>query len=207
MKQTDFSFHHFIVKVISNRKIFFLFFVFVFFHVKAQEIVVKDFIVEQGDTILLTEIPSVEILSFVDSKERFKYRVLKRKVLKVYPYALYTKQKLHEIEQDLEGISKKRKKKKYTKVVSKFLKEELGEKMRKLTRTEGNILVKLIYRETKISTYKLLKQYRGSLNAMFWQTLAKMYDNNLKQEYDPENIREDMFIEHIIIQAKLEGQL
>tara|TARA_B100001741_G_scaffold298762_1_gene284591 strand:+ start:29114 stop:29737 length:624 start_codon:yes stop_codon:yes gene_type:complete len=207
MKQTDFSFHHFIVKVISNRKIFFLFFVFVFFHIKAQEIVVKDFIVEQGDTILLTEIPSVEILSFVDSKERFKYRILKRKVLKVYPYALYTKQKLQEIEQDLEGISKKRKKKKYTKVVSKFLKEELGEKMRKLTRIEGNILVKLIYRETKISTYKLLKQYRGSLNAMFWQTLAKMYDNNLKQEYDPENIREDMFIEHIIIQAKLEGQL
>jgi len=193
--------------MIINRGILFLFYLFVFFHAKAQEIVVKNFIVEQGDTILLTDIPSVEILSFVDSKERFKYRILKRKVLKVYPYALYTKQKLQEIEQDLEGISKKRKKKRYTKEVSKFLKEELGEKMRKLTRTEGNILVKLIYRETKVSTYKLLKQYRGSLNAMFWQTMARIYDNDLKQEYNPENIREDMFIEHIIIQAKLEGKL
>ena len=83
----------------------------------------------------------------------------------------------------------------------------IDEEKSSLSYHEGNILVKLIYRETKISTYKLLKQYRGSLNAMFWQTLAKMYDNNLKQAYDPENIREDMFIEHIIIQAKLEGQL
>ena len=180
---------------------------FVFYHAKAQEIVVKDFIIEQGDTILLSEIPSIEIISFSDSKERLKYRILKRKVLKVYPYAMYTKEKLKEIEKDLEGISKKRKKKRYTKEVSKFLKEELGEKMRKLTRTEGNILVKLIYRETKVSTYKLLKLYRGSLNAMFWQTMAKIYDNDLKQEYNPENVREDMFIEHIIIQAKLEGEL
>lgn len=193
--------------MIINRSILFLFYLFVFFHARSQEIVLKDFIVENGDTILITEIPSVEILSFLDSKERFKYQILKRKVLKVYPYALYTKQKIQEIEADLVGISKKRKKKKYTKEVSRFLKEELREKMTKLTRTEGNILVKLIYRETKISTYKLLKQYRGSLNAMFWQTLAKMYDNNLKQEYDPENLREDMFIEHIIIQAKLEGIL
>ena len=79
--------------------------------------------------------------------------------------------------------------------------------MRNLTRSEGNILVKLIYRETKVSTYKLLKQYRGSFNAMFWQTMAKIYDNDLKQEYSPENVREDIFIEHIIIQAKLEGLL
>ena len=79
--------------------------------------------------------------------------------------------------------------------------------MKKLTKKEGNILVKLIYRETNLSTYKLLKQYRGGVNAFFWQTMAKIYDNNLKQKYDPENVREDMFIEHIIIQAKLEGVL
>ena len=173
----------------------------------SQELILKDYIIENNDTILLSDIPSIEIISFSDSKERLKYRILKRKVLKVYPYAIYTKNKLSEIEKDLEGISKKRKKKKYTKELSKFLKEELGEKMRKLTRTEGNILVKLIYRETKVSSYKLLKQYRGSVNAFFWQTMAKLYDNDLKQEYDPENVREDMFIEHIIIQAKLEGDL
>ena len=184
-----------------------LFFLSNYFTLSSQELILKDYIIENNDTILLIDIPSIEVLSFTDNKEKIKYRILKRKVLKVYPYAIYTKEKLNQIENDLEGISKKRKKKRYTKEVSKFLKEELGEKMRKLTRTEGNILVKLIYRETKVSTYKLLKQYRGSLNAMFWQTMAKIYDNDLKQEFNPENIREDMYIEHIIIQAKLEGEL
>ena len=166
-----------------------------------------DYVVEQGDTILLTEIPSIDIISFTDNKERWKYQILKRKVLKVYPYAIYTKQKLEEMENELDSISRKRKKKKHTKKVAKFLKEELGEELKKLTRTEGNILVKLIYRETNISTYKLLKLYRGSVNAYFWQTMAKIYDNDLKQEYDPLNNREDMWIEHIINQAKLEGKL
>ncbi len=187
------------------RYIILFFFLSNYFSSSSQNLILKDYIIENNDTILLTDIPSIEVLSFRDNKEKIKYRILKRKVLKVYPYAIYTKNKLAEIEQDLKGISKNRKIKKYTKEVSKFLKEELGEKMRNLTRTEGNILVKLIYRETKVSTYKLLKQYRGSFNAMFWQTMAKIYDNDLKQEYSPENIREDMFIEHIIIQAKLEG--
>jgi len=173
----------------------------------SQKITIKDYIIEDGDTILLSKIPTVDILSFKDQKERRLYYILKRKVLKVYPYAIYTKETLEEIEKELDSISRKRKKKKHTKKVTKFLKEELGEELKSLTRTEGNILVKLIYRETKISTYKLLKQYRGSVNAYFWQTMARIYDNDLKQEYDPVNNREDMLIEHIIITAKLEGDL
>lgn len=173
----------------------------------SQELIIKDYVIEDEDTILLSDIPTVEIITFKDAKEKVKYNILKRKVLKVYPYAIYTKNKLADIENQLLDIKRKRKRKKYTKQVSSFLKEELGEEMKKLTRTEGNILVKLIYRETNISTYKLLKQYRGTINAFFWQTMAKIYENNLKQEYDPVNNREDMLIEHIIINAKLEGKL
>ena len=173
----------------------------------SQKLTLKDYVIEDGDTILLSDIPVIEIITFKDAKERVKYNILKRKVMKVYPHAIYTKNKLEEIEKELSNIKRKRKKKKYTKEVSRFLKEELGEEMKKLTRTEGNILVKLIYRETNISTYKLLKEYRGTINAFFWQTMAKIYDNNLKQEYDPVNNREDMLIEHIIINAKLEGKL
>jgi len=173
----------------------------------SQELTPKGYVIEEGDTILLSDIPVIEIITFKDAKEKVRYNRLKRKVLKVYPYAIYTKNKLKEIEEELSEIKRRRKKKQHTKKVSSFLKEELGEKMKKLTRKEGNILVKLIYRETNISTYKLLKEYRGSVNAFFWQTTAKMYDNNLKQEYDPVNNREDMLIEHIIINAKLEGKL
>ena len=192
--------------MIKNKKILFLLLLFSSVNILSQNII-KDYVVEQGDTILLTEIPSIDIISFTDNKERLRYQILKRKVLKVYSYAIYTKQKLEEMENELDSISRKRKKKKHTKKVAKFLKEELGEELKKLTRTEGNILVKLIYRETNISTYKLLKMYRGSVNAYFWQTMAKIYDNDLKQEYDPLNNREDMWIEHIIKQAKLEGKL
>ena len=192
--------------MIKNKKILFLLLLFSSVNIFSQNII-KDYVVEQGDTILLTEIPSIDIISFTDNKERWRYQILKRKVLKVYPYAIYTKQKLEEMENELDSISRKRKKKIHTKKVAKFLKEELGEELKKLTRTEGNILVKLIYRETNISTYKLLKLYRGTVNAYFWQTMAKIYDNDLKQEYDPLNNREDMWIEHIINQAKLEGKL
>ena len=192
--------------MIKNKKILFLLLLFSSVNIFSQNII-KDYVVEQGDTILLTEIPSIDIISFTDNKERWRYQILKRKVLKVYPYAIYTKQKLEEMENELNSISRKRKKKIHTKKVAKFLKEELGEELKKLTRTEGNILVKLIYRETNISTYKLLKLYRGTVNAYFWQTMAKIYDNDLKQEYDPLNNREDMWIEHIINQEKLEGKL
>jgi len=191
----------------NNRYLLVICFVFLGCHSFSQKITIKDYIIEDGDTILLSKIPTVDILSFKDQKERRLYYILKRKVLKVYPYAIYTKETLEEIEKELDSISRKRKKKKHTKKVTKFLKEELGEELKNLTRTEGNILVKLIYRETKISTYKLLKQYRGSVNAYFWQTMARIYDNDLKQEYDPVNNREDMLIEHIIITAKLEGDL
>jgi hypothetical protein len=72
---------------------------------------------------------------------------------------------------------------------------------------EGKILVKLIYRETNTTSYDIVKSYRGSFNAFFWQIMAKLWDNNLRTEYDPVNIKEDMLIEHILTQAKLEGRL
>ena len=91
--------------------------------------------------------------------------------------------------------------------MSKWIKDEYSDQLKKLTMTEGNILVKLIYRETQTTSYQIVKSHRGRFNAFFWQTMAKLWKNNLKTEYDPVNIREDMLIEHIIIQAKIEGVL
>ena len=104
--------------MIKNKKILFLLLLFSSVNIFSQNII-KDYVVEQGDTILLTEIPSIDIISFTNNKERWRYQILKRKVLKVYPYAIYTKQKLEEIENELYSISRKRKKKKHTKKVSK----------------------------------------------------------------------------------------
>jgi hypothetical protein len=171
-----------------------------------QKVNVVDFEVVDDDTILISDVPEVEILAFKNKEERTKYYILKRRVLKVYPYALVAKKKLHEIEIRLDSIPKRRKRKRYTKEVTKWVKEEYTERLKNLTMSEGKILVKLIYRETQITSYEIVKSYRGRFNAFFWQTMAKLWNNNLKTEYDPVNIREDMLIEHILIQARLEGK-
>ena len=171
-----------------------------------EKVIIADFNIVNGDTIFLADIPEVEILAFKNSSERKKYFILKRRVLKVYPYALLAKDKLGTIQLGLDTIPKRRHKKRYTKEVAKWVKEEYSEKLKNLTMSEGKILVKLIYRETKTTSYQIVKSYRGRFNAFFWQTMAKFWDNNLKTEYDPVNVREDMLIEHIILQAKLEGK-
>ena len=178
-----------------------------FLSVNAQTINVLDFEVIDQDTIFFSKLPEVEILAFESKEDKNAYYILKRRVLKVYPYALIAKKKLDEIKSNLENIPKRRKKKQYTKEMTKWVKEEYTDRLKSLTMNEGKILVKLIYRETNTTSYDIVKSYRGSFNALFWQTMAKLWDNNLKTQYDPVNIREDMLIEHILIQAKLEGVL
>ena len=171
-----------------------------------EKVIIADFNIVNGDTIFLVDIPEVEILAFKNSTERKQYFILKRRVLKVYPYALAAKERLQGIQKGLDSIPKRRHKRRYTKEVAKWVKEEYSQQLRNLTMSEGKILVKLIYRETNTTSYEIVKSYRGRFNAFFWQTMAKFWDNNLKTEYDPVNVREDMLIEHIILQARLEGK-
>ena len=171
-----------------------------------DRLVIATFSIIDGDTFFTSDIPEVEILAFKDNKERTKYYILKRRVVKVYPFALTAKEKLMSIQDGLDSIPKRRHKKRYTKEVAKWVKEEYADRLKNLSMSEGKILVKLIYRETNTTTYEIVKSYRGRFNAFFWQTMAKFWDNNLKSEYDPVNNREDMLIEHILIQAKLEGK-
>ena len=88
-----------------------------------------------------------------------------------------------------------------------MLKNEYSKQLKKLTISDGKVLVKLVHRETNSTTYDIVKSYRGRLNALFWQTTALFWDNNLKTTYDPVNNKEDMLIEHIVIQAKLNGEI
>ena len=180
----------------------------VFYDASAQgKVIIADFEVLDYDTIIFSDLPEVEILDFKSKDEKITYFILKRRVLKVYPYAMAAKTKLDEIKLALDTIPKRRRKKRYTKKVTKWVKEEYTDRLKNLTMNEGKILVKLIYRETNTTSYDIVKSYRGSFNAFFWQIMAKLWDNNLRTEYDPVNIKEDILIEHILTQAKLEGRL
>ena len=171
-----------------------------------DKLLIAPFSIVNGDTLFITDVPEVKVLAFKNKEEHKKYNILKRRVLKVYPFAMSAKEKLMSIQIGLDSIPKRRHKKRYTKEVAKWVKEEYADRLKNLTMSEGKILVKLIYRETKTTSYEIVKSYRGRFNAFFWQTMAKLWSNNLKTEYDPVNVREDMLIEHILIQAKLEGR-
>ena len=171
-----------------------------------DKLLIAPFSIVNGDTFFITDVAEVKVLAFKNKEDHKKYNILKRRVLKVYPFAMSAKEKLMSIQIGLDSIPKRRHKKRYTKEVAKWVKEEYADRLKNLTMSEGKILVKLIYRETKTTSYEIVKSYRGRFNAFFWQTMAKFWDNNLKTEYDPVNNRQDLLIEHILIQAKLEGK-
>lgn len=162
----------------------------------------------EGDSVFKKEIDLKEVVIykpvvFKDNQERLNYFVLKRKVLKVYPYAKMASERLAKLNDRLNKIKSKRKKKKYTKMLEKFLQEELTAELKKLTRTEGQILVKLIYRETGSTAFSLVRELRNGFRAFTYNTIAKVFKISLKEEYNPLKVREDLFIEDILRNSSL----
>ena len=88
-----------------------------------------------------------------------------------------------------------------------FLEERFEPELRRLTRSEGQILSKLIYRETGTSVYEIIKTYRNGFSARFWSLTAWWYDINLKKPYDPVEDAEDKLIENILVRKFITGEL
>jgi len=135
---------------------------------------------------------------FKNSEEIRKYLILKRKIIKVYPYSVMASNRLNSLNQRLLSIKTKRQRKRYTKMVQKFLENELTPELSKLTQSEGQILIKLIHRQTGISTYNLIKRLRNGIRAFIYNTTAKFFNMNLKVEFNPENDITDYYIEDIL---------
>tara|TARA_A100001035_G_scaffold267992_1_gene252538 strand:+ start:1150 stop:1734 length:585 start_codon:yes stop_codon:yes gene_type:complete len=160
-------------------------------------------ILSNGDTIFSDDLNEILVFDFNNDDEKRYYILLKRKVKKVFPYALKAKEILSEIEDSSLQIKRKRKRRKFIRKKVNQIKKNYEESLKKLTMSEGRILVKLIYRETSLTTYNIVKSYRGRFNAFFWQTMAKLWNNDLKTIYDPSAVREDYLIENIINEEKL----
>ena len=157
----------------------------------------------EGDSISkkefeLSEVTVYNEINFKDSDERIKYLVLKRKTLKVYPYATLAAERLNKLNNRLANLKKRYKRKRYTRIVEKYIQEEFTEELKKLTRSEGQILVKLVHLETGKTTYQLLKELRNGFRAFSYNLVAKAFDISLKKKFDPKESREDYFIEDIL---------
>ena len=163
----------------------------------------NEYIRISGDTIVRGSIGLAEVLllpkrPYKNSDEIRKYLILRRKTLKVYPYSIMASDRLNTLNQRLDIIKTKRQRRKYTKRVQKFLEDELTPELSKLTKSEGQILIKLIHRQTGQTTFNLVKTLRNGLKAFIYNTTAKFFDLNLKDEFQPEISQEDYYIEDII---------
>ena len=179
---------------------------------KTQDTIQHEYFFIKGDSIHkdaidLDEIMLFNKLKFNNKQERIRYLILKRKTKKVYPYAKLAADRLVALNERLETMKKKRERKKYAKVVQKYIEDEFSAELKKLTRTEGQILVKLIHRQTGTTTFDLIKTLRSGWKAFWYNSTAKLFDISLKREFDPNNVEEDFLIEDILQREFQDGRL
>ena len=129
---------------------------------------------------------------------RKEYFLLKRRVIKVYPYLDSIKNIIRLAESDLQGLSKKRHVRRYTRKLQKQLMNQFRSDVMSLSRKEGVVLSKLVYREFNMDVYEIITNYRGGFHAFWWHQLSKLYDGNLKSTFDVKGNKEDMLIELIL---------
>lgn len=178
----------------------------------AQDSTDVTYIVVEGDSIPKTAIDLDEVmllhkLEFDSKEDRIRYLILRRKTIKVYPYAKMAAERLDSLTKRLQSITKKRQRKRYTKKVQKYIEGEFSDELKKLTRTEGQILVKLIHRQTGRTAFDLVKELRNGWRAFWYNTTANVFDIKLKKEYDPWNEKEDYLIEDILQRNFQSGRL
>ncbi|MDR2130679.1 MAG: DUF4294 domain-containing protein [Odoribacteraceae bacterium] len=155
----------------------------------------------QADSLRHYLLPEVRVVGKVRSKryyERLRDRDARTRhnVRRAYPYAKEAARRIEQIEARLSTVSTEKERKEIIKTEYDNLMKRFKEPLMKLTITQGRILVRLIYRETRKSSFYHIKEYKGGVNAYFWQSLALLFGNNLKADYDPDGT--DFEIEQIV---------
>ena len=153
------------------------------------------------ESINLNEVVILKRLTFDDNEARRRYITLRRRTLKVFPYAKLAAERLTIMEERLAALTRKSARKKYTRRVQRYVEEELSATLRKFTRSEGRILVKLIERQTGRTAYDLIKTLRSGWRAYWYDKAAGLYDISLKESFRPFDLKEDYYIEEILQRA------
>lgn len=144
----------------------------------------------EGDTLEAASLPAVWLFTHthMTREMRRKYEAwtrLRNAVYVTYPYAIAASKIINDINAKLAGVTDKKKRKAIIHSREKELKKEFADRITNLSIYQGKVLMKLIYRETGNNCYEIIEEYKGWFTAAFWQTVAVVFGNNLKQEYDP----------------------
>ncbi len=160
-----------------------------------QEIIIEEVSITDESRVKLTK------------EERAQIKLLERRVRVVYPYAKLTAEKLTQINATMAKLKTQKEKKKYFKLVEKYLNDEFEPKLKKLSRKQGQILVKLINRQTGETTFDLIKDYKSGWKAFWSNNTAKLFNIDLKETYSPMEVPEDFYIETYLQRCFDEGKL
>lgn len=193
---------------------FFLFFFFISISVNAQ-VIQKDttragYVLTEKDSILGDTIQLEEITIYkekLDPEAQKQFLLLRNRVYATYPYAKLASERLTTLNRGMASLTTNKDKKKYFKIVEDYLSNEFEAKLKKLSRKQGQILVKLIHRQTGTTTYDLVKNLKSGWKAFWSNTTARMFDINLKTQYAPYEVNEDYLIETILVRAFDSGRL
>ncbi len=153
-------------------------------------------------------LPEMHINFSKEELERIKIQnVLQRRILRVYNYAVMTSDNLVVLNQNMAKMESKSQKKKYLKRSEKYLKEQFEDRLKKLSRKDGQILVKLINRQTNKTTFELVKDLKSGWSAFWSNQTAKLFDINLKTSYNPSDVLEDFYIEMLLNDLGRQGRI
>jgi hypothetical protein len=158
-----------------------------------------------NDTIALREVIIQNVK--LDPEAQKQFLLLQNRVYKVYPYAKTASDRLTAMNKNLEKLKSKKDKKKYFKIIEDYMENEFKTKLKKLSRKQGQILVKLIHRQTGFSTFDIIKDYKSGWKAFWSNNTARLFDINLKKKYQPFEDNEDYLIETILDRAFTSGRL
>jgi len=165
-----------------------------------------------GDSIpssafMLDEVTVFQPLKFYNDEEIRRYVILRYRVKKVYPYAKLASERMNRIDSRIDSIDSKRKQRLYLKKLENFVYDEFSDELRKLSRSQGRILVKLLNRQTGLTAHKIVSEYRNKFRALIYNTAASFYSISLKDEFEPFIDYEDYLIEDILQRSFADGSL
>jgi ABC-type microcin C transport system permease subunit YejE len=194
MNKLIYLFLFFFVSIISNAQI------------TNDSIVKREVVIEDGDTIVPLDEVIVYKQKWTDAEKK-EYQLLQNRVYKVYPLAKVAAERLTVLNKNMDKMKTNREKKKYFKIVEDYMENEFTGQLKKLSRKQGQILIKLIHRQTGFTTFELIKDYKSGWKAFWSNNTAKLFDINLKTKYAPYDVNEDFLIESILDRAFVRGRL
>lgn len=156
-------------------------------------------VVAGADTFAMVFLQNVDVVDKLPrrlarryARQREEMSRLRHNVYKVYPYAVIAADVLKDVDVYLAAMDTKQKRKAYLKTVEKDLNARFKGELTDLTITQGQILVKLINRQTGKNCFGIIKELKGGFSAVVWQSVALLFSNNLKKEYDPQERDRDI---------------